>query len=1006
MLPTILRAHILTPTLTLIKMKLRSILCGMLAMAAIAACEQPQPEVTPALDLNKTAAAVAADGGAVEFEVTANVDWTADADQDWVSVDPQTGNGNAKVKATVAANETADARTAKVTVKADKLTKTLTITQEGKKSEDPGEDPGEDPKPTVAWGMMGCFVDNLWSSDVPMTQEGEWIVAKGAQFTELTFKIRGNGSWDDATNIGVAPGAERGVVNGKVSVVTAEYSKANLGGDAADIKLNGEPGTYDVYFSFENLEVYVMEEGYKPGEKEPQNPDPVEITYTVVGTLNNINWNNAAPEGLMTAEGDYYVARNVPFVTAATLYGGADQIEFKIVETGTWTGYGRVEEAVNPVNTEIALQMGGDNIMVTGAEGPYDVYFDKANLKVWVMTPGTTPGAAPETPVTPVTEGVIWENDGTVGPANWDSTYRFAIEGGDSLGECVAEIPAAVWAGMKIAPFSVNITPDPSATWWQVRVLDGWWTNNDESGASDITINTPGLVDNGNGTYTFVVDLTANPELAALIDTQHLLFTGAGYTINKIYFGEPENPGQGGGEEPAKSDWHIVGSFTGEGWGWDAAAGIALDILDANYFGLLGFELPEGAQFKFLQGTAWGGAEVGAVASVVEPNTIQAKGTNNIMGIPAGKYDIYLAADASTFYIMSEGKTPAEATEPAPVEVTYTVTGTIKDANWNNAAPVGLMVEEGGVYVAKNVEFQWESTCYGGADQIALKIFETGTWNGYGVNDTAVHEANTEIPVVYGGANNVNIAAPEGVYDVYFDKTNEKVWVVAVGQPETPAQVVYADDFEWLAEIAAAAGAGDSVGEDNASAKAPNVWKMDNSADFFAAFNERGYQYLYSTVGMTEYAAGPAQEPNPEVGKEGSLYVQTNYLKFGQSSYNGAIVLPALAAIEGTADVVIEFDWCWQVTGKNKPDIMTMSVDATAGTFEATAAATSANIESAQSLVDGESHLAWQHATVVLNGATAETVLTIRPTNADPSVQNPERSQNRWFLDNIKVSTK
>ena len=987
-------------------MKLRSILCGMLAMAAIAACEQPQPEVTPALDLNKTAAAVAADGGAVEFEVTANVDWTADADQDWVSVDPQTGNGNAKVKATVAANETADARTAKVTVKADKLTKTLTITQEGKKSEDPGEDPGEDPKPTVAWGMMGCFVDNLWSSDVPMTQEGEWIVAKGAQFTELTFKIRGNGSWDDATNIGVAPGAERGVVNGKVSVVTAEYSKANLGGDAADIKLNGEPGTYDVYFSFENLEVYVMEEGYKPGEKEPQNPDPVEITYTVVGTLNNINWNNAAPEGLMTAEGDYYVARNVPFVTAATLYGGADQIEFKIVETGTWTGYGRVEEAVNPVNTEIALQMGGDNIMVTGAEGPYDVYFDKANLKVWVMTPGTTPGAAPETPVTPVTEGVIWENDGTVGPANWDSTYRFAIEGGDSLGECVAEIPAAVWAGMKIAPFSVNITPDPTATWWQVRVLDGWWTNNDESGASDITINTPGLVDNGNGTYTFVVDLAANPELAALIDTQHLLFTGAGYTINKIYFGEPENPGQGGGEEPAKSDWHIVGSFTGEGWGWDAAAGIALDILDANYFGLLGFELPEGAQFKFLQGTAWGGAEVGAVASVVEPNTIQAKGTNNIMGIPAGKYDIYLAADASTFYIMSEGKTPAEATEPAPVEVTYTVTGTIKDANWNNAAPVGLMVEEGGVYVAKNVEFQWESTCYGGADQIALKIFETGTWNGYGVNDTAVHEANTEIPVVYGGANNVNIAAPEGVYDVYFDKTNEKVWVVAVGQPETPAQVVYADDFEWLAEIAAAAGAGDSVGEDNASAKAPNVWKMDNSADFFAAFNERGYQYLYSTVGMTEYAAGPAQEPNPEVGKEGSLYVQTNYLKFGQSSYNGAIVLPALAAIEGTADVVIEFDWCWQVTGKNKPDIMTMSVDATAGTFEATAAATSANIESAQSLVDGESHLAWQHATVVLNGATAETVLTIRPTNADPSVQNPERSQNRWFLDNIKVSTK
>ena len=400
-------------------MKIKHFLCGMLAMAAIAACEQPQEEVTPALDLNKTAAAVAADGGAVEFEVTANVDWTADADQDWVSVDPQTGNGNAKVKATVAANETADARTAKVTVKADKLTKTLTITQEGKKADDSGNS-GEDPKPepTVAWGMMGCFVDNLWGSDVPMTQEGEWIVAKGAQFTELTFKIRGNGSWDDATNIGVAPGAERGVVNGKVSVVTAEYSKANLGGDAADIKLNGEPGTYDVYFSFENLEVYVMEEGYKPGEKEPQNPDPVEITYTVVGTIADNAWSNNAAVGLMASEGDYLVAKNIPFVWNSTLYGGEyHRIEFKIVETGTWNGYAYPETNVDQYpNTEFTVSIGGENIAVDAPEGTYDVYFDKTNLKVWVMAPGYKPGETPSEPEQPeyTLDGKQWmaEMDG------------------------------------------------------------------------------------------------------------------------------------------------------------------------------------------------------------------------------------------------------------------------------------------------------------------------------------------------------------------------------------------------------------------------------------------------------------------------------------------------------------------------------------------------------------------------------------------------------------------
>ena len=249
-------------------------------------------------------------------------------------------------------------------------------------------------------------------------------------------------------------------------------------------------------------------------------------------------------------------------------------------------------------------------------------------------------------------------------------------------------------------------------------------------------------------------------------------------------------------------------------------------------------------------------------------------------------------------------------------------------------------------------------------------------------------------------------AASSGYYRWYLDNVK-----IIQGEGEAPAppaggQTVFSEDFEWVAPMAAQDAAGDAVGTDNASATAPNVWKMTSSADFFAKFNELGYQYLYSTVGSKEYAAGPAQEPNSGVGKEGSLYIQSNYLKFGQSSYNGALVLPALSAISGTADVTIEFDWCWQVTGANKADIMTISVDASVGKFEASGGSTSENIESTQSTADGESHLAWQHAVVELKGATAETVLTIRPTSADPAVQNPDRKQNRWYLDNIKVVTK
>ena len=409
------------------------------------------------------------------------------------------------------------------------------------------------------WGMMGCFVDNQWATDVPMTKEGEWIVAKGAQFTELTFKIRANASWADGTNIGRAPGSERAVVNGKIDVVTAEYAKANLGGDAADIKLNGEPGTYDVYFSFENLEVYVMEQGFKPGEKEPQNPDPVEITYTVVGTLADAAWVNNAPAGLMAQEGNYYVAKNVPFVWNSTCYGGNfNIIEFKIVETGTWDGFAYPEkDAFQYANAEITVQIGGENIALNAPEGAYDVYFDKANLKVWVMEPGFKPGEKEPlipAPAEPVTEGVIWENDGTVGAAAWSaSPYRFAKEGMDGLNECCAQIPAAVWEGMKIAPFCVNVKPATAETeWWQIRVVNGWWgeqwpqTNlTDEGGEYDFKPVSEGVVANADGTYTFRVDF-GDHAIVPTLDEKHLLFAGDGFIINKIYFGEQETPEQPG----------------------------------------------------------------------------------------------------------------------------------------------------------------------------------------------------------------------------------------------------------------------------------------------------------------------------------------------------------------------------------------------------------------------------------------------------------------------------
>ena len=233
-----------------------------------------------------------------------------------------------------------------------------------------------------------------------------------------------------------------------------------------------------------------------------------------------------------------------------------------------------------------------------------------------------------------------------------------------------------------------------------------------------------------------------------------------------------------------------------------------------------------------------------------------------------------------------------------------------------------------------------------------------------------------------------------------FGKSGNTIYMVPVVLEgvQSLETVYFADDFEWITWATV-----DAVGKDDQSTSVTNIWKADWADAFFAKFNEIGYQYLWSTVGDKEFKVGPEQAANPSVGKDGSMYACKNYLKFGQTSYNAALRLPALSSIQGTANIQIDFDWCWQVTGERKPDIMTMSVETTNGKFEQTGLGMSEQLESTQSQTDGESHLAWQHARVILTDATAETVLTIRPTYADPAKQNSARKQNRWYLDNIKI---
>ena len=73
------------------------------------------------------------DGGTQSFTFTCNRDWSASSTESWVTLSPSSGtaaDGGITVKITCSANTTYDVRTATITVRAEELCETITVTQD------------------------------------------------------------------------------------------------------------------------------------------------------------------------------------------------------------------------------------------------------------------------------------------------------------------------------------------------------------------------------------------------------------------------------------------------------------------------------------------------------------------------------------------------------------------------------------------------------------------------------------------------------------------------------------------------------------------------------------------------------------------------------------------------------------------------------------------------------------------------------------------------------------
>ena len=435
-------------------------------------------------------------------------------------------------------------------------------------------------EPVSGWGLVGEY--NNWGgeSDVMLASDGTYLVAKGVALSGQV-KFRKDGAWD--VNFG-APGNVEPV---EIAVNTELELVAN--GKNFTIA----EGTYDVYLDEANAKAWFINDGSYPGG----GAAPEASEWGVVGDVNG--WN--APDITMykTATEGLFVAYNV-----AMPAGG-----FKIRANNEWNdaaNYGLAAAGAVEVDHCYSVITGGGSGNMTIAAGTYDIWFDRTNEKVYIMTPGKSISEAEGGQAqTPDTSDQTWHMVGNFN--NWnpaDDAYKMTAEGDYFV---FKNFTAADGCEVKFAP--------------------GAW-NGDKGGDG-----------------TFAVG-TANPT-----GGNNIAVTAGTYDVYlakdlSVYYFMPV------GQTPVvEQTWHIVGTFNN----WNPGDSAYIMEKSGDFYVYKNFTAAAGCELKFAPG-AWNGDKGGNGSFAA--NTACSTGGSNI-AVAEGTYDIYLKKDLTVYYFMTPGTTPA-----------------------------------------------------------------------------------------------------------------------------------------------------------------------------------------------------------------------------------------------------------------------------------------------------------------------------------------------------------
>lgn len=316
--------------------------------------------------------------------------------------------------------------------------------------------------------------------------------------------------------------------------------------------------------------------------------------------------------------------------------------------------------------------------------------------------------------------------------------------------------------------FYVDITLNDGTI--KFRANDAWdvnWGGADgvlSSGGADIAVTA--------GNYRVYVNLNdpANPT----------------YELNAKMYGQDENAGSTTPEPdptptPTLQGWGVVGTITG----WADGADLMMTN-DGTWYVVKGVEFGAEDKFKIRLDGKWDTSFGGEFKANEEVILTSENGPDIVPA--AGTYDIYFNPDNGKAWFINDGSYPGGGDAPVASEW-----GVVGDVNgW--AAPDITMYKTAteGLFVAYNVALP-----DGG-----FKIRANGEWNddaNYGLETAGNVEVDHAYDVITGGGS-ANMTIVAGTYDIWFDLTNTKVYIMTPGKPisEAVGGEVVAPDPEAL----------------------------------------------------------------------------------------------------------------------------------------------------------------------------------------------------------------